>query len=269
MAGACGYFIYSKLEDADGLAFGEIIGLPGLPVVLCFALLLTPLNWYLEALKWRLCLKPVVRLEKNEALNAVLRGLSLNWVLPFSIGDFVGRILEIEKSAQSVKSIILNKYVSLSVTIVLGSIGSFWYFDLVLFIPVLVMLSGIVIMIATPRLFNRYANRHLLSLYLLTAIRYVVFTSQFIFIASLVVPDVPISAWILGTPVVLAIKSVVPSFLGGIGLREAATIAVFGLYTDNLGALTVASLLIWMINIVIPSIYGLIPIISYKMKFQG
>ena len=268
VVGACSFFIYRRLYSADGGSLWSILSFPHLSLVLCLALLLTPLNWYLEALKWKCCLKPVILLENNEALNAVLRGLSLNWVLPFTIGDFVGRILGIEKSRKTVVAMLLNKYVSLLVTIVLGAVSALWFFELAFLTPVVLSVTMAGLLVVTPRLFRRYGLQDIIKLFLLTIIRYGVFTFQFVLIASFIVPEVSIITWVLGTPMVLAIKSVVPSVLGGIGLREAATIAVFGTYSDSVAALTLASLLVWLINIVIPSIYGLVPIITYKVKLQ-
>ncbi|MBO0930228.1 lysylphosphatidylglycerol synthase domain-containing protein [Fibrella aquatilis] len=56
--------------------------------------LLVPLNWSLEALKWQWLTRHVTPLSFREALSGVLAGLSLGMALP-GLGDTAGRVLSI------------------------------------------------------------------------------------------------------------------------------------------------------------------------------
>ncbi|MBO0936987.1 flippase-like domain-containing protein [Fibrella sp. HMF5335] len=57
-------------------------------------LVLVPLNWTLEALKWQWLARRVAPLSFSEALGGVLAGLSLGMALP-GLGDTAGRVLSI------------------------------------------------------------------------------------------------------------------------------------------------------------------------------
>lgn len=58
-------------------------------------LLLTPLNWSLEALKWRWLARRVQPLTFAQSLGGVLAGVSLGLALPGPLGDTAGRVLSI------------------------------------------------------------------------------------------------------------------------------------------------------------------------------
>jgi hypothetical protein len=60
---------------------------------LALAIGLMPLNWALEAEKWRYLLAPSCRLPFGQALRAVFCGLALSLFTPQRIGEYVGRVL--------------------------------------------------------------------------------------------------------------------------------------------------------------------------------
>jgi hypothetical protein len=55
--------------------------------------LLMPLNWCLEALKWKLLLKHSAHVSIGEALRSVLGGLSIGFATPARVGEFAGRVM--------------------------------------------------------------------------------------------------------------------------------------------------------------------------------
>ncbi len=262
----CAVYLFKKMENVDWFQLLALIGETRILVVLGFVLLLTPLNWYLEAEKWRICLKPVVNLASSAALNSVLRGLSLNWVLPFTIGDFIGRILGLPKTRQTVLAMILNRYVSLSMTGAAGISGAAYYYGLELLAVWPLPISFCVFLLLQKKFFSPYTHRHLILLWLITALRYGVFTFQFVLLLQSLLPDIGFGVCLVGVPIVFLLRSLVPSVLGAIGVREVAVIFVFGQFTAHPELLTMASILIWLTNIVLPSVFGLVPVVAYKTR---
>src|SRR5688572_9171723 len=49
-------------------------------------------NWAVEILKWRLLLKPRVKISFKRASASVISGISLGAITPSRIGEFAGRI---------------------------------------------------------------------------------------------------------------------------------------------------------------------------------
>jgi hypothetical protein len=54
---------------------------------------LVPLNWYLEALKWRRLCKPYCDISLRVSLKAVMSGVTLGLITPARIGEYGGRML--------------------------------------------------------------------------------------------------------------------------------------------------------------------------------
>ena len=59
--------------------------------------LLMPLNWSLEALKWKLLLKHSAHVTIGEAMRSVLGGLSIGFATPARVGEFAGRVMFLHK----------------------------------------------------------------------------------------------------------------------------------------------------------------------------
>lgn len=59
---------------------------------LLMAVLLMPLNWSLEAIKWRFSMQLVYPYTFLGALKAVLAGLSTGLITPNRLGNFIGRV---------------------------------------------------------------------------------------------------------------------------------------------------------------------------------
>jgi hypothetical protein len=69
----------------------------GNSALLIVAILLMPLNWTLEAIKWKLLLKHSTRVTLREAMRSVLGGLSIGFATPARVGEFAGRVMFLHK----------------------------------------------------------------------------------------------------------------------------------------------------------------------------
>lgn len=89
------------------------------------ALLLMPLNWFLEALKWRVIISPVVQISINKSIRGILMGLSLGIFTPNRWGELPGRLWVIpsEKSVQALLLSGLGSVFQAAVTLLFGIPG--------------------------------------------------------------------------------------------------------------------------------------------------
>lgn len=266
LLGSC-YYIHLKLGNIDYTFIETLTFDFSLYLAAIISLLLMIVSWYLEIARWKSSLKHIKEISLRKAAEDVFRGLIMNWVVPFSIGDFIGRTVELPKRKDTVAVVLANRLYSLFVTVCFGIIGLIQLEK----VPNIVGLS-ILIFIGCSLFFLFRIKKvpypldfsYHLRLLWLTFSKYLIFTSQVGLIVSFFLPELGYSLIVIGLTIVFLLRSIVPSVLGAIGVREAAMIWVFSPFTENLEALLIASLIVWLINIVLPSILGLIPAMTWK-----
>ncbi|MDW3193636.1 MAG: hypothetical protein R8G66_14795 [Cytophagales bacterium] len=266
----CVYYISQALghRSYEGVAWqelkrGRLWLLSGL------VLLLVPLNWYLEVVKWRICVAPLTQITSRQALWSVLRGLSLNWVIPFTLGDFIGRSLNLPKNKGAIRANLVNRFASLWTTLFMFALASMFYWpDHSVWTKAGVLLTLIMLVFAI--IWDKhYSMINKLKLLAVSSFRYLVFSLQFGLLLFHFCPDLSNTLLMAGIPVVFLIRTLAPSLLGALGVREAAVIWTFAAYTALPGSLLVASLFLWLFNLVLPSLVGLLPILAYRFKLTA
>ncbi|WP_273445012.1 lysylphosphatidylglycerol synthase domain-containing protein [Neolewinella agarilytica] len=80
-------------EQLDWAAFGAALARPGQWKYLFLAVILMPLNWWIEARKWFLLLRAFLPWSFPRTLRATLAGVSLSAATPNRIGEIGGRLL--------------------------------------------------------------------------------------------------------------------------------------------------------------------------------
>ncbi|MEO9476394.1 MAG: hypothetical protein ABJG41_12705 [Cyclobacteriaceae bacterium] len=269
---ACCWFIYARLSGV-GINFGAI-DFREFKSTLAVVLLLMPVNWLLEAWRWQLSV-PFENISLSHSLAVVLRGLTLNWVVPFTAGDLGSRTMQVAHRGRTLMSVGFNRLVILLVTVMYGGAAVFfflhqgsWSYYIILAVAVLISLA--VWIVWRKQLFgvslDFLSSRLAFFISLITILRYAVFTFQFFLLFHFFVPELSAEVVFMGIGWVFLFRTVVPSVMGQIGIREASSIVFFEAYTDRIDLIVLACLIIWLINTIIPSILGLIPLIRVKPK---
>lgn len=106
-------------------------GAPGRWPLVLVVLLLVPLNWGLEAEKWRRLVSPLERLRFGQAFAATLSGITLGLFTPNRIGEYGGRIwyLSPGRRMAAVPLSLMGSWAQLLVTGILGALcGVLFYY---------------------------------------------------------------------------------------------------------------------------------------------
>ena len=277
---ACLLFIGSRVlgeQEALLSLFVYIRGLTAFQVTaLAGVILLVPLNWGLEALKWRVLARPVQALTPSQAITSVGTGLALGFVTPRAIGDYLGRMVVFEDSnkLKILVPVMVSRCAQLLPTVTFGMIGMAAYLGNLQIgnlgsatIPVLVLLAAIawVALRKDLRLSSWLSPLRKLSASSWTKVlayaylRYAVFATQFV--VALWVLGVEADLYLLASGVfwIFLAKSVLPSFnfLSDLGVREFSALLFFESYGLPVIPVLSASLFVWVINILLPSVLGL------------
>lgn len=249
-------------------------------------LLLMPLNWFLEARKWQILVKDFATLTSRTSLRAVMIGVFYTMFTPNRIGDGAGRLhhLPAGNKTRAVYAFGLGSGAQLLSTMIFGLIG-LSYFLLFQPEPWLNTIMGIVLAavilgglflymtsfrkirqgstdsegflasrIATLQQYDTNTKWRILGLSML---RYGVFTLQFLCCLWAIQPALPYASTLARISSVYLGSTIIPSFaLAEIGLRESVAIVIFQESLLSAHEVFVGTLLIWVVNLLIPAMFG-------------
>ena len=266
-----------------------------------FALVLLIPNIYIQFYKWRY----LVRLLKpdatnRETFNSLLAGFTFGFVTPGRLGEF-GRAFFI-KDCPWVKVLgmaFMDKFFSLAVVIFWGAIGVMFFVGRELYIytlaPIIIfcLITLIVIyyIILRPEIIrsflyslnvilpfrdkikllmsslDNFHRKQALNLLLLSICFYFIFFFQF-YILVCAFQQAPLVPSFFAIASVMLVKSMLPISFGDLGIRESAAIFFLG----KIGILETtafdASILLFVINLLIPSVVGLFLLLKNRLIFQ-
>ncbi len=264
---------------------------------LILAICLMPLNWTIEAFKWKRLMDVEAPLSKRKAVKAVLTGITMGIITPFRVGDFAGRVLAVEPNRNAIALVsTFTSGVAQSVTTLItgmaGTIILIRLFSYSLVIEGLLYLSNAVICIASLLVYfnlrrlinilNRYnfswlnflkkvqtvdfSPSLLIEVLALSFLRYMVYVLQFVLILSYFGV---IRSWMemgAGISVIYFIQSGIPlpSFLG-VFARGEISILVLSIFNINEIAILLSTLMLWIINLMIPALVGYFVLIKINV----
>lgn len=218
------------------------------------ALVLMPINWHLEIKKWQLLTSSENRSTYQEAFSTVLRGLAYNIFIPFTVGDALSRYSRQRTLAENSKLILLSRGSSLMVTLIFGFGALALIFGLTW--PYLLAICALVV-IGYYITKSHFDEDLLIKISLISGVRYLVFSVQFLILLYFFNSNLSLDVIMSGIFIGYLVKSLVPSMLGGLGIRELSMITFFEPHVSNLNCILVPSLLLWIINLALPSIMGI------------
>jgi hypothetical protein len=305
------YRIYNLPQGQLGAFANSVLAGKGVVYTAAALLLLMVINWGIESVKWRMLIRQSEEISMGKAYQAVLGGLAVSVFTPNRVGEFIGRVFILQKT-DPVKAILLTlvgSFSQLLVTVVAGTaayvVFAPKYLSLMLFDSTW-LVSGISIAMALLSLFmififfnipvlhrisillpEKYSERIknsidaiagcskqlLLKTVLLSALRYLVFSTQFFMAIRLMGLHFTAQECLLAIPVLYLMLMAIPTVaLTEIGVRGSVSVFIFGLMAgprglDSSGMLAIisASTLIWFLNIALPSLAGVL--VVFRLKF--
>ena len=255
-------------------------------------------QWFVEAQKWRFLLFKVQYLNLGQSMKAIFSGLSVSFLTPNRTGEFLGRIIFISKGNRIKASIItfIGNYSQLLTTITIGLISLFYlpnyfntdeyldrnYYYFIIFFTLII--SNILYFFTNKiydlasifskknkylsqiEVFKIYSNKELLIAYLYSMFRFIIFIIQY-YIAFLTF-DIHISLidFVILKPIYVLFVTAIPTVsITDAGVRVSSALAIFA-FVDISTNIISATMLVWLVNLVIPSLIGLL--FFNKLKSQ-
>ncbi|MFC5408196.1 lysylphosphatidylglycerol synthase transmembrane domain-containing protein [Larkinella bovis] len=261
-------------------------------------LLLTPVNWLLEALKWQILVRRVEPISLKESTQGVLAGLAMGFALPAQLGDTAGRLLSLRSDQrwQGIGAALVSGGMQFFAAIFFGTIALFlqiqretngvplaqWVLFLAL---VLTLLAGLVAgwqrhWFANSRfrwmrrwekywsVASYYTPTELWWAFGVASLRYLTFSLQFYIALALFGIRLPFRESLTGIGLVYLGKTIIPAFnlLSDLGVREATSLWVFGQWQVPAPQILSATLSLWLFNILTPVLAGLFWVWKLKLS---
>jgi len=287
--------IYKQLFHQNNLkqlwsAFTQGINWQTLLYLTLTVLLVIP-NFMCEVQKWRILMRPFYPVKWNIALKAILVGTTMAIFTPNRVGEYVGRALYIPQKyvLETITVTIVGSLSQIMVILFFGLLSLFMLkktlvveglvnpLHVYLFAAgvafVLLCLCSIYYKINTLsglfsrlnflkkylsklQVLSRYTLKNLLNVQAWSIVKLAVFTTQFVLL--LLTFNIPFSISLFFMVIfIFLIQTLVPSVaLIEIGIRTNVALFVLGLISNNSIGILSASLLLWMINLMIPAIVG-------------
>lgn len=260
-----------------------------LPLFLCIVLM--PVNWILEALKWKILIRPLVPITFYQSIKSVLSGVFLGVFTPARIGEYGGRMIHLpeEKRLGSIAATFYGSVVQNGIHVIVGlglsyfiikntlvettenliSLLILFFIILILFIIVLFLPSywHLIFQKLTRYWFTKWivhfdflkniSAKTTGSILLLSGLRYSVYFSQYLLLLYALGINIPLWQQSSGISFIYLLQSGLPlppilNFLG----RGEISILVWGHFNIAAQLALWTTFLLWFINLVVPTIVG-------------
>ena len=269
-------------------------------ILTLLALLLVPVNIYLEGIKWKFQLKPIENISNWKSFLSIFTGITAGMFFPNRMGNFLGRIFMLEKGdrIKAAMVTIVGGMGQMIATVSIGLIASIFFVKkhlVLLTIAVILIIVTLLIIyfniqflkifqFLIPKkykektkeyfeIFSLYNKDELFKILAISFLRYFLYTFQFVLLIWAF--NVPLTYFKAMIPISLTyiLMMVIPFItITEIAVRGSVSIFVFekwfiinNISDSYLIMVFSASSLLWIFNIAIPSIIGLF--LTYRLKF--
>ncbi len=270
------------------------------------AVALMLVNWGLEAVKWRISVKPVQQVSFQTAFKAILSGVSVSISTPYRVGEYLGRILYMNEGnkLKAVSLTVVGSISQIMVTMAMGLLGLLFMADALAAQHILsplwikMIASGVCMVLVILTLFyfklswlvkridqipaikkftwlinalESFNATILFRLLSLSVIRFLVFILQYYLLFQFFGVTLGFGqAWV-SISLMFLVMAVVPTIalFTDLGLKGEISLKLIGIFSTNGLGITLTTISIWLINLVIPALAGSLLILSVKKVFNN
>lgn len=287
------WFVVSKVNNQKNLAefknLMQTIDPMLLRLVLAVVVLFMFINWFLEVVKWRYLSRRIEPLGLWKAIKSVFCGLTWAIFTPNRIGEYGGRVmlLKPENRATGAVAMGVGLFAQLVLTSVFGALSIAWFIttfietpaavDLGVWMIAIIYALGFIILYFNVSwvdylvgkikflekikpffaVLEDYSIRELAYVLWLSACRFAIFTSQYIILMEVFLPELPMLSMVLLIFILFFIQSAVPSLdIFDFSVRSFVASNLYAyVTTQELAVMAIVSC-VWFVNLIFPAIIG-------------
>ncbi|MEE9439303.1 MAG: hypothetical protein V3V14_09915 [Saprospiraceae bacterium] len=270
--------------------------------IFLLVVLLMPINWGFETIKWKVLVDQFQKINYNDAFKSVMAGVSLAIMTPGRIGEYGGKLISIHPENRP-KAILANLISSIGQNIINIGLGLAFtlifvqhFTDLqsgvfislltisvsIIFVMLLIyfkfdLIDGLLAYLpdykwvnkvrSNVRAFDKLDTSTLIRILGLSFFRYTVYLAQYVLLLYFFGVTDQIWVAIMGVGTIFFLQSnlpLPPAF--SVLARGEMAIFLWSYFTDNVIGILAATFSLWFINLVIPAILGAYMLSSYKLN---
>lgn len=246
-------------------------------------------NWLLESIKWQVLMKKIQTVSLELSLRAIFSGITVSFFTPYRVGEYAGRILHLDANGRikAVIATVLGSMNQLLITIIAGVLAllitlkdvlpdlRFLYsvicgFSIVGLVAIVVLYFNVAHFYdflhrvkffrkidEYTKVFSFYHSKELKKVTILSALRYLVFTTQYVLLIQLLDVNMDIFTAYRLIFLIFLVMAIVPSFaIAELSIRGSIALYFMLPLSSNATGIVAASFSLWFINLVIPAIIG-------------
>ncbi len=295
------YIIYARLSAIPHIKEQFLAWLhePVIYVALLITLLLMPANWGIECFKWKMITSTVERVSYGTAVKSIFSGICVGNLAPGRAMEFLAKIFFFKAENRPVITVLhfINGMFQMLITVTAGMIAlafklsgssasslfvyavfAFGIFMIAFFCLAIGNIAFIQRKLQFIKWFRTISTEQIIQLQrpmiaklaLFSAIRYLVFTSQFYIIYHALSPQSDIWQSLAGIAAYFMLTSLIPMIsVIEPAIRAAIALFVFNDAADTTANVVLASTWLWVVNVVIPSLIGYGIILKEKVYFRS
>jgi hypothetical protein len=264
---------------------------------LAAVLVLLPVNWLLEAVKWEMLTSNIQKISLKTAIKAVLAGISTGFFTPNRVGELIGRVmyLNVENRKAGATMSIVNSLTQNLVMAMCGVPACLVYFysttnvlevdseNFLLGLLAFLLLFGL-LYFSLPKLskylaettvatkissftagLSAYTRSDLVRIMGISLLRYFVFCSQFFLMLQFFgIQLQPLEA-LIAIPTNYLFVTFSPSVaFSEAAVRSSYAVLFIGSYSGQVINIALAGICIWIVNFVVPMLVGSVVMVGEK-----
>lgn len=296
---------FQIIDDGNKIALQEVL-LGKRPtrnltyIGLC--ILMMPINWWLESKKWQWLMSPHVEISSRQAIKTVLAGVAAGIMTPARLGEYGGRLVTTDPllKAQVVSATLLGSIAQNICNVAVGLGFSYFFlksvfgvtfgegltFSIVVAIQIIVLIflyynlpkvahyvervvrvKYVTIVSQKLKSLDLYQSNLLNKVLVLSLLRYAIYFTQYLLILVFLGVSLNIGTLFGNISGIYMIQTGIPlpAFLSVFARGELAILIWSSVGIDEMTALA-ATIGLWFINLIIPTIAGIIILTGTDLK---
>lgn len=287
------WFVYSKVNNQKNLFEFQLLIQKIDPLwmysILVLVVLMMLANWMLEVKKWQYLISDLEPMGLWKATQSVFCGLTWAIFTPNRIGEYGGRVLLLRPRNRGKGAVLMGVglFAQLVLTSFFGSLSIAWFITTFIDAPTAVVFAVWILaaiyamafvllyfnvhwidyLVSKIRFLNRIkpffavledmTSRQLTHVLLLSLARFVIFTSQYVILMLVILPDLPTISMVLMIFILFFVQAALPSLdIFDFSVRSFVASNLYAyITTQELAVMAIVSC-IWFVNLILPAIIG-------------